>query len=93
MCIRDRDDTIMIYNSNCRQLEMLKKHMNTITNNLQFTLETEMNNKINFLDLILTTINNKINYNIYRKPTITDHAMGAFLCKFVAAACFYISLL
>ena len=69
------DGTIMTYNGNCRQLEMLKKHMNTITNNLQFTLETELNNKINFLDLTLTKINNKINYNIYRKPTITDHAI------------------
>ena len=56
MCIRDRDDTIMIYNGNCRQLEMLKKHMKTITNNLQFTLETELNNKINLFDLTLTIL-------------------------------------
>ena len=74
MCIRDS------YNGNCRQLEMLNKYMNTITNSLQFTLETEMNNKINFLDLTLTKIHNKINFNIYRKPTTTDHAIHASSC-------------
>ena len=67
----------MVYNGNCRQLETLNKYLNSITKNLQFTLETEKNNKINFLDLPLTKIDNKINYNIYRKPTTTDHAIHA----------------
>ena len=67
----------MIYNGNCRQLEKLNKYLNNITKNLQFTLETKKNNKINFLDLSLTKRDNKVNFNIYRKPTTTDHAIHA----------------
>ena len=56
---------------------MLNKYLNNITKNLQLTLETGKNNKINFLDLSLTKRDNKVNFNIYRKSTTTDHAIHA----------------
>jgi hypothetical protein len=35
-------------------------------------MEKEKNNKINFLDLSITKIHNKLLLAIYRKPTTTD---------------------
>lgn len=69
------DDTIVFYKGNIRQLELLNKQLNNITPNLQFTLETENDHKINFLDLTLKKDNNKISFSIYRKPTATDHTI------------------
>lgn len=40
--------------------------------NITFTLEIEKDSKINFLDLTLEHIHNKIEFDIYRKPTFTD---------------------
>jgi hypothetical protein len=37
-----------------------------------FTLEREQNNKLNFLDLTITKVANKLTYEIFRKPTTSD---------------------
>ena len=37
-----------------------------------FTMETENNNQINFLDITIQKIDHEINFNIYRNPTTTD---------------------
>lgn len=42
---------------------------NKIYEHIQFTLETQINNKINLLDNIVSLLNNKFEFNIYRKPT------------------------
>lgn len=39
-------------------------------------MEKELNNKINFLDLQITISNQTISFDIYRKPTATDHAIN-----------------
>ena len=43
----------------------------------QFTLETEINIKLNFLDLTITRLDEKFQYQIYRKPTTTDLTINA----------------
>jgi len=48
------------------------KNLNKIDKHIQFTLEIQLNNKINFLDLTVSLINNKFEFNIYRKPRQTD---------------------
>ena len=45
--------------------------------NIQFTLETEHDNTINFLDLTLTRRMDTLKFNIYRKPTATSHTIHA----------------
>jgi hypothetical protein len=69
------DDTIVFYRGNTRQLEIMNKYLNQISPNLQFTLEAEKDNKINFLDLTLTKDGKNIKFSVYRKPTATDHTI------------------
>jgi hypothetical protein len=45
---------------------------NTIHPTINFTIENEENNKLNFLDLAIHRKHNKLDYTIYRKPTATD---------------------
>ena len=44
---------------------------NNLTESIKFTLQKEVNNNINFLD-ILVIKHNRIKFDIYRQPTITD---------------------
>ena len=55
----------------------MKKYMNVFNKNIQFTLETEVNNKLNFLDLRITRLDKKFQYQIYQKPTTTDLTIDA----------------
>ena len=43
-----------------------------ISPTLTFTMETENNNHINFLDITIQKSGHEINFNIYRKPTTID---------------------
>jgi hypothetical protein len=71
------DDTLLIFNGNKRQLTILKNKLNKIHKNLQFTLEDEVNDSINFLDLRIKKSNSRLNFSIYRKPTTTDLTIHA----------------
>lgn len=66
------DDVICLWKGTNRQLQKFHKHINSLDPNIQFTIETEENNSINFLDLTITKINKKHDFSIYRKPTHTD---------------------
>ena len=39
---------------------------------MTFTMQEEINNSINFLDVTISADENKISFNVYRKPTATD---------------------
>jgi hypothetical protein len=71
------DDTFVIFNGNSRQIQLLNNHLNSISPSLQFTLETEQDRSINFLDLTIIKNNNSLSFRIYRKPTTTDHTIHA----------------
>ena len=65
------DDTFLIYKDTQRQINNLHNHLNNINNKMQFTLESEDNGKLNFLDLTVTKDNNKkLQTNIYRKADV-----------------------
>ena len=59
---------------------MIKKHsvskfhdtLNAVDPKISFTLETENNGQISFLDTLITRKNGTINIGVYRKPTHTD---------------------
>ena len=63
------DDILLIYNSNNDLNDNILNSFNSIHPNIQYSLEKEQNNKINFLDLKIEKCNNKIIFDIYRKPT------------------------
>ena len=71
------DDTFMVFNGTCRQMDMLLKYMNNINNNIKFTMEVENENCLNFLDLSVRRNADCITYKIYRKPTTTDITVHA----------------
>lgn len=75
--VRYVDDIFCIINGNETTASNLLNKLNNIHPKINFTLEIENNNKINFLDLTLT--NNKTTlkteFGIYRKPTTTDHVI------------------
>ena len=51
---------------------------NSIDKSVKFTLETSINNNINFLDLNIQIINNKIYTNWYRKPIWSGRYINIF---------------
>ena len=66
------DDIIIIYDDNLSNIDTIFEEINKIDKNIQYTIEKEHNNKINYLDLTIIKNNNKIEYDIYRKPTHTE---------------------
>jgi hypothetical protein len=66
------DDTLMIYNAKHTTPEKIRNLINKIHPNLQFTPTHEYSNTISFLDLLLIRHPDKIETDIFRKPTTTD---------------------
>lgn len=73
------DDIIIICKDTMEELNIFNEYIHNLAKH-KFTIELELNNKINFLNLTLirNTLNNRINYEIYRKPTTT---IASFLSK------------
>ena len=67
------DDILIIYNKNFTRINEIHNMFNTISPDLNFTLEQEQNNGLNFLDLTIRKTTNKIVFDIYRKPTTSDN--------------------
>jgi hypothetical protein len=65
------DDILMIYNTKYTTPETIHQHINKTNPNLQFTPSHE-HNSISFLDLLLIRQPDKIETDIYQKPTTTD---------------------
>ena len=47
-------------------------HLNSINHHIQFTKEVEQNNCLSFLDTVTTRVSDRIQVDVYRKPTHTD---------------------
>ncbi|XP_050518098.1 uncharacterized protein LOC126892578 [Diabrotica virgifera virgifera] len=69
------DDVLAIIDGNSSDAENILVSLNNLHPAITFTLETESNNSINFLDLTLTRIENKLSFSVFRKPTQTDHTI------------------
>ena len=63
------DDVISVWNYGKSELKSFLEHLNTYDINLQFTLETETDGKIPYLDVLIIRNVNKLNFTVYRKPT------------------------
>jgi hypothetical protein len=47
---------------------------------MNFTIEEEKENKINFLDITILKENNNFSFDVYRKPTTTDTIIPNVSC-------------
>ena len=50
--------------------------LNTVNPKISFTIETENNGQISFLDTLITRKNGAVTIGVYRKPTHTDRYQG-----------------
>jgi len=66
------DDIFIIYDTTHTTAESIHKYINNIHNCLQLNPTHENNTQINFLDLCINRKTNKLEIDIYRKPTTTD---------------------
>ena len=62
---RYMDDRISLWNYGEAEIQGFLDHLNTYDQNLQFTLEVEMENKLPFLDVLIIRNADKLNFNIY----------------------------
>jgi len=66
------DNTLLVYINNVTNIHDLLDTPNKLIPTMHFTIEEEVDNRINFLDITISRVENKISFNIYRKPTATD---------------------
>ncbi|KAJ8974243.1 hypothetical protein NQ317_006325 [Molorchus minor] len=66
------DDILVLFNGSKQEVESLLAFLNSLHSSIVFTVEFEENNKINFLDLEISKLDNKLDFSVYRKPTNTD---------------------
>ena len=65
------DDCFLVFND-VDDSELFLEYMNNIHANIKFTVETEKDNHLSFLDVLITrTEDGLINTTLYRKPTFT----------------------
>ncbi|XP_050498525.1 uncharacterized protein LOC126886857 [Diabrotica virgifera virgifera] len=69
------DDVLAIIDGNSTDAENILYLLNNLHPAINFTLETESNKSINFLDLTLTRMDSKLIFSVFRKPTQTDHTI------------------
>ena len=62
----------MVYKENKTNIQAVLEAFSDMSPTLQFTTETEYNNKINFLDITIHKSQQNFLITIYRKPTATD---------------------
>ena len=65
------DDFFLMFESRDHVNKFLK-YMNSCHPNIQFTCQEESNNKISFLDISVTRINNKLITSLYCKKSFSD---------------------
>lgn len=64
------DDVVAIVKKN--KLDETLNHLNNFSPHLQYTCEVENDGKLPFLDIIISREADKLDFNIYRKPTSTS---------------------
>ena len=69
-----------MYNETKTNIHNVLDAFNNTVPNLNFTLEEEVNNKINFLDVTITKNDSKIFFDVYRKPSFRDTIIPNHLC-------------
>jgi hypothetical protein len=74
------DYLLLVFHTQLTNTHHVLQEFNTVTPTLRFTLEEEENNKINFLDITIIRTIDSLQFNIYRKLTVTDAIIPADSC-------------
>ena len=74
------DHILIVYNENFTDINEIRNMFNSISPDLNFTLEQEQNNGLFFLDLTIKKTKNKMVFDIYRNPTISDNIIPSDSC-------------
>ncbi|PSN47869.1 hypothetical protein C0J52_01233 [Blattella germanica] len=72
------DDILIIYNNVKNQNKKNLKCFNNLHNKINFTLESEQKNTINYLDLKVIRNKTNIEFDIYRKPTSSKASINYY---------------
>ena len=71
------DDTFVLFNSDTHANKFLN-YLNGKHPNIEFTLESELNNSISFLDIVITKVGNSFTSSVFRKKTYTGLGLNFF---------------
>jgi hypothetical protein len=74
------DDILLVYDIELTNIHNVLKQFNTVSPKLTFTLEEEREKQLHFLDITIIREQKQFTFNIYRKPTITDHIIPKDSC-------------
>jgi len=68
------DDILVVYKNEVTNIQEVLDSFNNITPTITFTMEEEVNNRINLPDITISKVDHKISFkfNVYRKPTATN---------------------
>jgi hypothetical protein len=66
------DDILIVYNTSITNIHDVFNSFNNLMPTMKFTMEKEIDNKINFLDVTIQKETDSLFFNVYRKPTTTD---------------------
>ena len=75
MWLRYVDDTFILW-PHQEDVQILLDHMNSIQPSIQFTMEKEQDNKLPFLDVLVTRTKQGFRSSVYRKPTFTGQYLN-----------------
>jgi hypothetical protein len=78
--LRYVDDILILYKPSTTDIHTLLHEFNHISPTIKFTIEEELNNNINFLDIFITRLPNQLSYSVHRKPTTTDTITPSTSC-------------
>jgi hypothetical protein len=74
------DDILIIYNEDNTDIDHTLKDFNSIHPNIQYTIEKQTDNTLNYLDISIQNKGNGFTFGIYRKPTTTDMILHNSSC-------------
>jgi hypothetical protein len=63
---------LIVYDENHTNIDNMLEEFNSAHPNIQYTVEKQTNNTLNYLDISIENTHNYFIFNIYRKPTTTD---------------------
>jgi hypothetical protein len=64
------DDTFVVWPHHPSQLQAFLSHLNSLRPSIQFTMETESDNAIAFLDVLVVRERTTLTTRVYRKPML-----------------------
>jgi hypothetical protein len=65
-------DILLVYDENLTDIYKVHDAFNNTAPTIKFTLETETDFNINFIDVSIHNKGNQLTFNIHRKPTTTN---------------------